>query len=171
MSFSLQGWFGDRVDDAATVVKEIQEEFADEDAVILDGVPRAIQLDTYTCGAQCTHMVLACHGIRRSFRRLLKRLGTTPENGTTDSAIRRVLREEGLSPRTVRGARLSSLRAEIDRGAPCIALVDDEEHWLVVYGYDDEGFYVSDPAAIPSVYLETADFRDRWDRYFIAVRG
>lgn len=171
MGFDFGGLVGEAADWLSTAAKTFRERAAGEDAVILDGVPRAVQLDSYSCGAQCVYMVLAYHGNRRNYRKLVKRLGTNEDDGTSESAICRVLREEGLRPKIVDKARLPGLRKVIDSGTPVIALVDDEEHWIVVHGYDDDGFYVSDPSPLRAVYLGEDEFKDRWDRYVIVVRG
>ena len=107
------------------------------------GFPLSLQFDDYSCGLQCTSMVIRYFvGKDLSDTTLRRKLRTTKTNGTEARDIVRVLRDAGL--KTVRrdgaGRTSDALRHEIRRNAVIIALVPgpdaETHHWVCVYGYE-----------------------------------
>lgn len=96
----IMGYVEEAADAVASAIKQVEEAaVGNGDAVLLEEFPRAVQLDGYSCGAQCVYMVLRYFGRSRAFKRLKRRLGTTRTCGTHEDAMVRVLRSEGLRAR------------------------------------------------------------------------
>lgn len=77
---------------------------------------------------------------------LFEALGTA-RDGTGQSAIVRVLRTEGVRANIRYDADFECIASSIDAGKVLIGYLDDEEHWLVLYGYgrDPQRVFVADP--------------------------
>jgi hypothetical protein len=80
------------------------ERLTDPDKAVVLPVRRSLQVDDYSCGVQCTWMVLDRYGRAPSVERLGLELGTT-EDGTSEPAIVRVLRRHGRTVKTVTATR------------------------------------------------------------------
>jgi len=159
-----------KIGDAATNTIKGWEERSDPDAVVLDNFSRSLQIDTYSCGAQSTFMILRYYGKARTAQGVERALGTT-EEGTTEDQIRRLLVERGLRPRRITRPTIAKLRAAIDEGCPVLVSVDAKEiengHWAVVYGYTKAGIYVADPSLKRAIFCrhDNQQFLRRWDRW------
>ena len=81
-----------------------------------------------------------------SARELFENLGTA-RDGTAQTAIIRVLRSQGLRANTRYDADFERMATCIDAGKVLIGYLEDEEHWLVIYGYgrEPQRIYVADP--------------------------
>ncbi len=123
------------------------------------------QVRQYTCGYACTLTVL--HAMRRYVdgRELYERLGTD-YTGTSQSAIVRELRREGVSANLRYDLDFEGFARAIDAGKLVIAYHARLEHWVVVFGYgrDPERLFVADP-------LRSHRTEQRWDRYGPKLRG
>jgi hypothetical protein len=159
------------IETATGPIQKAEEALAPSGTVLLP-VRRFLQVDGYSCGVQCTAMALSCFDLPIDLRRLERELGTTEDDGTNQGAIRRVLKKHGCATRQFDAGRLRDLRGHIDRGEPIIACVDDDRHWLVVYGYGPDLVFVCDPNPLNGLMggLDRREFRRRWDGYGIAVR-
>lgn len=138
--------------------------------MVLEEFPRPLQVDGYSCGAQCTHSVLRWHGTDWSRKKVQRKLGTTTE-GTDQDQIHALLEERGLRPKYVEDGTLKTLRSAIDKGWPCIVSVDGD-HWACVFGYQRGTIFVGDPAVGrgPSVLITTKKFKERWAGGVMVVR-
>ena len=156
-------------DNVATTIQVIEERVA-PDWVLLKGFPRSLQMDKYSCGAQCAYAVLKYYGKARSITNVQRELGTTLE-GTTAAQLRHLFTSRGLLPVTLRVPTLASLKKEIDAGHPLIVSMDTD-HWANVYGYGKGCVFVSDPAINRGLLCRhsTAKFRARWDNWAMVIR-
>jgi ABC-type bacteriocin/lantibiotic exporter with double-glycine peptidase domain len=109
-------------------------------------LPGYRQARNYACGFASALMVMRHFDIDLPGRELFSALGTA-RDGTGQSAIVRVLRENGLRANLRYDLDFERLRRCIDAGKPLIGYLDDEEHWLVIYGYGREPrrVFVADP--------------------------
>jgi ABC-type bacteriocin/lantibiotic exporter with double-glycine peptidase domain len=159
-----------RVEDALDVVSEGVQR-AEENVRSSSGdrylakFPRKLQADTFSCGAQCALAVLEYYGVELTIDTVLRRLGTDNE-GTTDSALRRLFRGYGLGVRSVTDGTRSHLERAIGDGSPVIVSVDRRSpHWAVVYGIGRGRVYIADPSVkrTVSIIQSWTAFRRRWD--------
>ena len=149
---------------------KVIEEWADPDCRCLDGFTRSLQLDGYSCGAQCTFMILRYFGKARSIENVTRELATDTD-GTSQTQIRTLLKRRGLRPKRISSPKLRHLREAIDSDCPVLIAVDDGEHWVVVYGYSPGKIYIADPALCSSIVCgrSSRDFRSRWDDWAMVV--
>jgi predicted double-glycine peptidase len=157
------------VDAIVNAAKLIEDQ--DPSAVVLKGVRRSIQLDRHSCGLQCVRTILHYHGKNLPIYRL-EHLLDTDGDGTSTGAIRRVLRQRGLTTKIVANARLRDLRWAIDQGHPALVSTEEGEHWAVVYGYSTRHIFVGDPSLRAGLRcrMPVARFRRQWDRWMMAVK-
>ena len=104
------------------------------------------QARNYSCGYAAALMILRYFERDLRGRQLFEELGTA-RDGTSQSAILRVLRAQGLSVNIRYDADFERIIRAIEGGKPCIAYLIDEEHWIVIYGYgrSPERVFVADP--------------------------
>ena len=161
------------VDNIFSKLKSIEEQ-AFLSAVILEGFPRSIQLDGYSCGAKSIYTVLKYFGRSCTPRSVERQLGTTWE-GTSQTDIKRVLKERNLSYRMIGKRTLKTLRDAIDNESPVLISLYDGWHYSVVYGYSDSHIFVMNPSldftSMGSIWnaVPIPDFRKIWDRWGIIV--
>ena len=156
-------------DKAANLLKRTEERLA-PDWVLLPDLPRSLQLDGYTCGAQCAFMVLSYYGKATSIQNVTKELGTTVE-GTTTTQLRKFFLSRNLRPVTLKSPTIASIKKEIKAGHPIVASLEID-HVAVVYGYGRGCIFVADPHILwaPLCRHATDTFLSRWDRWAMVVR-
>jgi ABC-type bacteriocin/lantibiotic exporter with double-glycine peptidase domain len=163
--------------DAAANGEKIIAEFLEKEAVWIEGMSRSIQIDRYSCGAQCAFMVLKRFGKARNIEAVENELGTTSE-GTTEEAIIYLMRKRGLTVSIFRRSSphvkpVRSIERHIKKDAPVIAYMKTrtEDHWVVVYGYSYTSFLILDPSPKNTlgVKISRARFRRRWSGYGMAI--
>ncbi len=157
-------------DKVINIVKSAEERLA-PDWVLLGGFPRSLQLDGFSCGAQCAFAVLKYFGKARSIRNVTRDLGTTGE-GTDDNQMLSLFLRRGLRPVNLVSPTIKSLKQEINHGNPLIVSMDAETHYAVVYGYGNRCIFVADPSLKRGLLCRcsTPAFRARWDRLAMAIR-
>ena len=98
-------------------------------------------------------MVVRYFGIDIAADQLFKRLGTD-RSGTRQNALVKVLRELGVRVRLRYDASFDVIKKTIDQDKLIIGYLDDEDHWLVVYGYakTPRRVFVADPR--PDLHCE-----------------
>lgn len=161
--------FAKRLLDAIVNITKTLEEAVDSRAKVLRGVRRSVQLDGYTCGVQSAFVILSYFGKARSIKNVTRELGTT-EDGTDQHQTRNLLVKRGLGVRRVQRPTIRTLQMAIDRGCPVLVLVDDEEHWAVVYGYGKQSVYMVDSALNSfRCCLSVRRFLKRWDKWAMFV--
>lgn len=95
------------------------------------------QVREYTCGFASTLTVLRYYQRSVTERELYERLGTTCE-GTSQSAILRELRREGIRVGLRYDMEFEDIREAISAGRLIVAYHHRLEHWLVINGFRDE---------------------------------
>lgn len=131
---------------------------------VLPGFERFLQGDGYTCGVESSRMVLAYHGRRMRLPRARALLGANEDEGVDEAAITRFLRSQGLRVRELGKPARAHLMAAIDREEPVIVLLDNGDHWGVVYGYGRASIYLADPSFLraPLPIVSWPTFKARW---------
>jgi ABC-type bacteriocin/lantibiotic exporter with double-glycine peptidase domain len=156
------------VDAIVNAAKLIEDQ--DPSAVVLKGVRRSIQLDRHSCGLQCVRVILHYYGRGLPISRL-EGLLDTDADGTSIGAIRRVLRQRGLTTKIVVDARLQDLRRAIDQGHPALISTEGGEHWSVVYGFSSGHLFVCDSSLKFGLRCrwQIVKFRRLWDGWMMSM--
>jgi len=147
------------------------EEASARNAVFLEGFERSVQIDGYSCGAQCAFSILKFYRKARSVDNVTREAGTTSK-GTDPEDLRELFLRRGLAPHRINRPTVSKIKREIREGFPVLVSVDDDEHWAVVYGYARQGLFVCDPSIRRAwrCRCSTQEFLRRWDKWAMAVR-
>lgn len=133
------------------------------------------------CGMACLSMILDYHGISATVDELGKRAGYSGGYLITDSIdMSKVARQYGIDYDWSRFVTTELVRDELDKGRPVTALVWYQSlpkkydfsyrnnHWIVLTGYNDEGFFYHDPYWPASYtqgvheFITTAQFKVAW---------
>jgi predicted double-glycine peptidase len=118
-------------------------------------------------------MVLAFFGEQRREEELMELLRTSEEHGTDNEDMERMLQEHGFSYKVRKNATLHQLKRVLRSGIPVIVnYVEHEEnegHYAVVVGYDDESIILHDPLHGEGFTLSLAEFEKRWHSTFTEV--
>jgi len=156
------------VDFVYNFIKDV-EEVLSADSVVLK-MKRSVQLDSYSCGAQSVYMILSYYDKNKTLNEIKESLNTTELDGTGTKQILNYLISNGLDVQINEKGAISSIQAAIGNGYPVLITVDDEDHWVIVYGYSDDGIFVLDSSR--SRFLNQwgyGEFIKRWDENWIAV--
>lgn len=126
------------------------------------------------CGGAAAAMVLRYWGERgvdaTSFTHLLDRSAS----GIRTGALVADLTARGWNATGVEG-RAELVRAELSRGRPVLALIEDRPkvfHYLVVVAWHDRGVIFHDPARAPFRVMAVSEFERRWraaDRWMAVI--
>ena len=143
-------------------IKTIEEIFS-HGSVLLD-IKRSVQLDSFSCGAQCVYMILSYYSIENTLKEISKGLKTTKKDGTDTVPILNYLKKCGLKVSINKNAVLSDIHSAIANSHPILISVDNEEHWIIVYGYSANSIFILDPSgkSIRNKW-ELKEFFNRWD--------
>ena len=145
------------------------EEKRSPDSVFLD-MKRSIQLDSYSCAAQCVYTIMEYYKTPKTIDEILKGLNTSKKDGTDTGPILNYLRSNGLNVIINESSKLSDIQSAIDSLNPILISVDDGEHWVVIYGYNKNGIFILDPARKEiKNFWDMKKFMSRWDDNWIAV--
>ena len=156
------------VDFVYNCIKDI-EEVLSVDSVVLK-MKRSIQLDAYSCGAQCVYMILHYFEKDKTLNEIKESLHTTETDGTDTKQILNYLVKNKLDVQINGKGAISSIQDAIGNGYPVLITVDDGDHWVVVYGYSDDGIFVLDSSR--SRFLNQwgyGEFIKRWDENWVGV--
>jgi len=149
-------------------------------AALLATIPDVRQSTDYSCGASALQAVLAHWGVSEREDRLMTRLHTTPEKGTSPDNIVRGAREFGLQAELREGLGLADLEAGLAAGFTVIVDLQawreaggtpwtklwDDGHYMVLLGMDDRNLYFEDPSLLGSRgYIARQEFLERWHDY------
>jgi ABC-type bacteriocin/lantibiotic exporter with double-glycine peptidase domain len=113
-------------------------------ALEIEGVPFEKQ-DSQFCGPASLASVMTFHGVPEDQKTIGAAVYSEKLQGALITDLERYARQKGFETKSGRGT-AEELKAEIDRKRPVIVLVDlgfwvvSKPHYLVVIGYDDEGF-------------------------------
>lgn len=120
------------------------------------------QTTNYSCGPACISMVLRFHGKTLDEQTLIRRTGTTPEDGLSPSGIAKFLRKSRYSHKQQQRMTLSLLKAYLERGWPVIVAYQawphkpsetdlgrswDHGHYSVVVCIRDDRVCLVDPSS------------------------
>ena len=148
--------------------KDIEEKRS-PDSILLD-MKRSIQLDAYSCAAQCVYVILEYYRINKTLVEILKGLNTSKRDGTDTEPILNYLKLNGLRVSVNTNSRISNIHSAINSWNPILISVDDGEHWVVIYGYNKDGIFILDPSRREVKNLwGMKKFMRRWDDNWIAV--
>jgi ABC-type bacteriocin/lantibiotic exporter with double-glycine peptidase domain len=156
------------VDFVYNFIKDI-EEVLSADSVVLQ-MKRSVQLDSYSCGAQSVYMILNYFNTDKTLNEIKESLNTTEPDGTDTKKILNYLLKNKLDVQIYEKATISSIQEAISNGFPMLITIDEGDHWVVVYGYSDDGIYVLDSSR--NRFLNQwgyGEFIKRWDENWIAV--
>lgn len=149
---------------------ELEESHVSDSGVLQ--VPVVQQRTDFSCGRAATEAVLRFWGLTPTPDDLAM-LGTTPDDGTTASAIIGVAKRLGLEAEEREGMTIEDIGHVVQHGVPVIAAVTmyGGSHWVVLAGLDDANVTMMDPAA--DVNALTTMPRDQWEKqtewYGIAI--
>ena len=161
------------------------------DADVWIELPTLRQYGNYTCGAACVQMLmnwLYPYDADLNLTQYEELLGTTPESGTSPSAVIRYLEENAVEFAASQSLSLSGLRQMLDAGHPVMLPLqawssaedgsynlDDpsqsetylaEGHWVICVGYCQRGgrpcFLFNDPACVGRTIIDADEFDRRW---------
>jgi predicted double-glycine peptidase len=117
-------------------------------ALEIEGVP-FIRQDSQFCGPASLASVMTYHGMPTDQNTVGKAVYSEKLQGALITDLERYARQKGFETKSGRGT-VEELKTDLDRGRPVIVLVDlgfwvvSKPHYLVVIGYDDEGFTAHD---------------------------
>jgi ABC-type bacteriocin/lantibiotic exporter with double-glycine peptidase domain len=133
----------------------------------IEGVP-FIQQDSQFCGPAALASVMSYYGAPVDQKVIGSKVYSEKLQGALITDLERYARDAGFETSSGRGT-VEGLKAEIDRRRPVIVLVDrgfwvlSRTHYLVVFGYDDEGFTAHDGFTASKRY-DYDEFRDIWGK-------
>ena len=136
-------------------------------ALEIEGVP-FIRQDTRFCGPASLASVMTYYGVPTDQKTVAASVYSDKLQGALITDLERFAREAGFETKSGRGTP-EGLKTEIDRGQPVIVLVDlgfwvvSKPHYLVVYGYDGEGFTAHD-GYTPGNRFPYARFAGIWEK-------
>lgn len=136
-------------------------------ALEIEGVP-FIKQDSRFCGPASLASVMTYYGTPTDQKAVASAVYSEKLQGALITDLERYAREAGFETRSARGTE-EGLKAEIDRGRPVIVLVDlgfwvvSKPHYLVVYGYDGEGFTAHD-GYTPGNRFSYTRFAEIWEK-------
>ncbi len=128
-------------------------------------VPGYKQTRNYCCGFAATLMVLKHYQRSLDGEALFAALGTA-RDGTGQSAIVRVLRSQGVRANLRYDMSFDRMASSLCDGKVLIGYLEDEEHWLVIYGFgrSPQRVFVADPE--PNKRCENS-----WEQYGVRLGG
>lgn len=141
----------------------------------MPGVPvkefkRAIQLDGWSCGAVSAYMIALHYGKNVTYAQVVKAVKSNEEQGTLVKPLIRGLRKFGLTVRYLPKMNIRQLKDALSTNK--IVLVHlDGNHYGVVHGFDDKGFFIADPSVrrCPMRTITREEYAKRWTNWGLVV--
>lgn len=136
-------------------------------ALEIEGVP-FIRQDSQFCGPASLASVMTFYGVHEDQKKIGAAVYSEKLQGALITDLERYARQEGFETKSGQGT-AEGLKKEMDRGRPVIVLVDlgfwvvSKPHYLVVIGYDDEGFTAHD-GYTPANRYPYARFSEIWGK-------
>jgi predicted double-glycine peptidase len=133
--------------------------------IIIDKVPYFVQ-ETYQCGPASLVGVLNFWGVSITPAEIATEIFSKTARGTLGIDLALYAQKKGLQSDFYRGD-MEDLRRQIDSGRPVIVLVDygfwvyEKGHFMVVIGYNDNGFIVNTDAS-QMKFIANDDFTRPW---------
>ena len=136
-------------------------------ALEIEGVP-FIRQDSQFCGPASLASVMTYYGVPENQKTIGAAVYSEKLQGALITDLERYARQKGFETKSGQGT-VEELKAEMDRGRPVMVLVDlgfwvvSKPHYLVVIGYDDEGFTAHD-GYTPANRYPYARFSEIWGK-------
>jgi ABC-type bacteriocin/lantibiotic exporter with double-glycine peptidase domain len=136
-------------------------------ALEIEGVP-FIRQDSQFCGPASLASVMTFHGVPEDQKTIGAAVYSEKLQGALITDLERYARQKGFETKSGRGT-AEELKTELDRRRPVIVLVDlgfwvvSKPHYLVVFGYDSEGFTGHDGFEASKRY-HYDEFREIWGK-------
>jgi predicted double-glycine peptidase len=136
-------------------------------ALEIEGVP-FIRQDSQFCGPASLASVMTFYGVHEDQKKIGAAVYSEKLQGALITDLERYARQEGFETKSGQGT-VEGLKTEMDRGRPVIVLVDlgfwvvSKPHYLVVIGYDDDGFTAHD-GYTPANRYPYARFSEIWGK-------
>jgi ABC-type bacteriocin/lantibiotic exporter with double-glycine peptidase domain len=133
----------------------------------IEGVP-FIQQDSQFCGPAALASVMTYYGTPVDQKIIGSRVYSEKLQGALITDLEIYARDAGFETNSGRGT-VEGLKAEIDQRHPVIVLIDrgfwvlSKTHYLVVFGYDEEGFTAHDGFSA-SMRYRYDEFREIWGK-------
>ena len=155
------------IDSTVNVIRFFEE--TAKSAIVIKGIRRSIQLDSFSCGAYCSHMILKYYKRNLSVEQIKRKLKTN-KDGTDEKALMNLFKREGLTVSIKWNASLNDIKKAVNEGYPILISMYEGDHWCVMYGYSQNGIFVLDPA-LKHFFNEWnwKKFLKSWDDRWIAV--
>jgi ABC-type bacteriocin/lantibiotic exporter with double-glycine peptidase domain len=133
----------------------------------IEGVP-FIKQDSQFCGPAALASVLSYYGAPVDQKIIGSRVYNEKLQGALITDLELYARDAGFETNSGRGT-VERLKTEIDLRRPVLVLIDQgfwvlsRTHYLVVFGYDDEGFMAHDGFSA-SKHYRYDEFREIWGK-------
>ena len=136
------------------------------------------QIYDYDCGVQALQTVMTYYGVEIDRDELMRRLGTTEEEGTPPQAMIAAAQSYDFEVKSGTQWSLNQLKQFVDAGTPVIVLLQawadrymtlddwrrnwDNGHYAIVIGGNKDVLLFEDPATIRRTWLREREFLARW---------
>lgn len=147
---------------------ELQCYLSDNDFVYLNMI-RSIQPTYNYCGVSAAHSILKYYEINLNYDELHDTLHIEKNGCASETALYKLFRKNGLSVSKRYKAGIKTIKEAIDEyEAPILTTVNNENHWIVIYGYSKKNILILD--SLPnrfSVSVSKEDFMKAkaWDKW------
>lgn len=129
-------------------------------------VPYFKQDTTHSCGAATLQMVFKFYGKTHSESDLAEKLGTKKDFGTSHQAMIDLARSENFMVYETNKATVGEIKDLVLKGIPVIVNFiepsNDDGHYAVVVGIDDQRVVLNDPWNGKGFKMHISDFKKRW---------
>jgi predicted double-glycine peptidase len=129
-------------------------------------IPYFKQDTNYSCGAASVQMILRFFGIIKSEEDLIKELKTEKEDGTSHEEIIKIIRQNNLFCYVNDNSNFDEIKMYLNKNLPVlvnyIETDDDEGHYAVVVGINEEKIILNDPWHGEDFELNISKFENRW---------
>jgi predicted double-glycine peptidase len=129
-------------------------------------VPYFKQSTPFSCGPAALKMMLHFFGVEKTEEELYERLKTNTDVGTLHADMIRVAQEEGFYVFENDDSSVVEISGLLKHRIPVIVHFvepsENDNHYAVVVGLDDEHLMLNDPWNGEKITLEIDDFIERW---------
>lgn len=143
-------------------------------------VPLTRQNTDYTCGITALQAILGYYQIDKRLDVLAAEIKPDAEYGTNYINMANYAASLGLKASVRTGMTIEELKKHIDQKEPVLLAIqawadakssynsyqNEDGHYVVAVGYDENNFYFMDPSTLGHyTYIPTAEFITRWHDY------
>jgi ABC-type bacteriocin/lantibiotic exporter with double-glycine peptidase domain len=132
---------------------------------------RVLQLDNYSCGLQSAYVILRYFGKVDSVDDVKYDGRLNIQKGIDTDYLLKILKTNGLVANINENATIDDITDALVEGNPILISIDNDEHWIVVYGFSEDRIFVLDSSLRSSVRCSWSveEFLKRWDDNWIVV--